>query len=429
MRIDTDGLDQVLEVPHEPGMVAHVEEYADSNGAKLWFWDSSDAEATEPLFPALVRTPLSWFPDIGAGAGERMLFALTVLARDAEFFPDENALANHAELGRFASRCIIPVGLFVENDEAARPTLLVIGEILTTEKARNGITGEDFWVLQVSSLGGELTVALPLEAMEEDCVGQIVAVQGMASGNFPDLIPEPISEKRDGGDSGEEGKFELKDVEVESRLRELVIEFYDSPEFEAYFSDIHVDSFTRKLCLVFGIFMKAARQMPKLRGRATPKLAARYRSVARNAPIVMARIVMANTMLLYDGKSSPALVVVGFGEGAEEAMDRAREVLSRVHFGRAETEEERELAKLIEDEEYCFGRRRRLPNWLVGDTEVYAADLWVPGTAAHGDGLVAEVIVCFAEPGIDGLTAALPSELVTRAIQSAKGPPPLPPRE
>ena len=143
-------------------------------------------------------------------------------------------------------------------------------------------------------------------------------------------------------------------------------------------------------------------------------------------------------------QSSPALVVVAFGEGADEAMMKARKVLSRIHFGETENEQEEALAAEIEDETYWFGRRRRLPEWLVGEVEAYAADLWVPGSAAHDKGLFSEVLVCLAEPGIDGLTAAIPAALVDKALgierepdppktppplPSKKTPPPIPPQD
>jgi hypothetical protein len=50
-------------------------------------------------------------------------------------------------------------------------------------------------------------------------------------------------------------------------------------------------------------------------------------------------------------------------------------ILARVHFDRPKTPQEAALAATIEDEEYHFGRRRRLPSWLVGNIEAYAAGL------------------------------------------------------
>ncbi len=294
----------------------------------------------------------------------------------------------------------------------------MIGEVSSCLKHRNELTDDEFITLRVESLGGSLSVALPVEAVQTDVKGWIVVVEGLATGTFPISIPEPKPD-------ADCGRPSIDSEQMETELRRLLVEFFDSPAFKSYFEDIHVDGFTRFLCLVFGIFFRAARVMPKQRGKATAKLADHYRRAARKAPIVMARIVMANTLLLNEGKASPALVVIAFGEGADQAMDRARTVLSRIHFGTPTEERERALAAQIEDETYMFGKRRRLPEWLVGEVEAYAADLWVPAAAVAGGELFGEWLPCLAEPGPHGLTTAIPIELVTRAINRVSGPPPV----
>ena len=207
---------------------------------------------------------------------------------------------------------------------------------------------------------------------------------------------------------------------MEDEIRNGCSKFFASEGFEDYFHDIHVDSITKKLSKVFGIISKTARHMPKIRGLATEELAEHYRKVAASGSVILARIVMANSMVLYKGMSSPALVVIGFGDQAEEILDEARSVLSRVHFGNTENDQEKELAALIEDEDYQFGRRRRLPHWLVGDVEVYAADIFIPKKAVFHDALHSEVLVCLAEPGPDGLTFAVPADIVQEALSKAK---------
>ena len=420
-RISDEGFDQVLEVPDEPGMLAHVEAIAGSDLLRVWFRDATCPEETEPIFPALVRSPSPWFPGAVTPGTDPQPFALTLLGREAGFFPDQASLNAHPDFAKFASKAIIPSGLFVTGDEQPRAALYVIGEVSSCVRNRNELTDDEFITLRVESLGGSLTVALPVEAVQTDVTGWIIVVEGLATGPFPASIPDPMP-------AVDPGRPAIDPDRVESELRRLTVEYFNGPGFDAYFNDIHVDGFTRFLCLVFGIFSKAARAMPKQRGKATKKLSARYRKAAKSAPIVMARLVMANTLLLHEGKASPALVVVAVGEGADDAMDHARRILARIHFNPPADERERILAKEIEDETYRFGKRRRLPEWLVGNVEAYAADLWVPAAAVAGGELFGEWLPCLAEPGPNGLTAAIPTELVTRAINRVSGPPPVPPK-
>jgi hypothetical protein len=199
-------------------------------------------------------------------------------------------------------------------------------------------------------------------------------------------------------------------------LRQDCLDWIHTQDFMDYFWNMHPRLVSRTLAGVFGLFRKEFRGYGKKAGKSTPELMARYRKAVRSAPIVFSHIVMANTSVLYEGISSPALVVIGCGPYSDEAMGHAAEVLARIHFGVATTREEEFLAKEIEDEEYVFGKRRLLPKWLVGDIEAYAADLWVPGEAAHKDGLRSNILPCFAEPGLDGLTFAIPRAFIERSI-------------
>ncbi|MEM6279651.1 MAG: hypothetical protein AAF733_09240 [Verrucomicrobiota bacterium] len=209
------------------------------------------------------------------------------------------------------------------------------------------------------------------------------------------------------------------------RLRQICLEWIETQDFMDYFWDMHPRGFFRSIVAVMSLFRKDLRGYAERKGKSSPELMARYRKAVQSAPIVFAEIVMANTAVLYEGSSSPALVVVASGPGSEEAMSRASSVLARIHFGGGSTPEEEALAATIEDEEYHFGKRRLLPEWLVGDIEAYAADLWVPGAAATPEGLTSNVLPCFAEPGINGLTFAIPRNFVQESIRRV-APPPIP---
>lgn len=227
--------------------------------------------------------------------------------------------------------------------------------------------------------------------------------------------------------------LEARNEATEARIRELTLAFMKTEEFSPMFAEIHPGKFEQRLLKGIGLFNKNIREVGKnlaeRRLLATPELRQRYVAMAETAPIVFAHIVMANTAAIESGTGSPALVVLAWGEHAFEVMGKARDSLSKVHFDMYENERERELAALIEDEEYHFGRRRPLPSWLVGDQEAYAADLWVSNAALDSERLRMEVVVCFAEQGPDGLTMAIPGRFIKQALDEMNpksGPPPLP---
>ncbi|MDF1753171.1 MAG: hypothetical protein P1U89_10385 [Verrucomicrobiales bacterium] len=206
-------------------------------------------------------------------------------------------------------------------------------------------------------------------------------------------------------------------------LRELCLEWIHTKDFMNYFWSMHPTTMTLVPLAVVGLFRKELRGAGTRMGKSSPELMANYRNAVRKAPVVFSQIVMANTAVIYEGISSPALVVVASGPGADEIMVHAAGVLARVHFGDVNTRDEEVLAKSIVDEEYRFGQRRRLPEWLVGSIEAYAADLWVPGEVAHEGGLHSNTLPCFAEPGPEGLTFAIPRTFIEKSIRRTTPPP------
>jgi len=237
-----------------------------------------------------------------------------------------------------------------------------------------------------------------------------------------------------GMDSGsEEPTAEFDSGAVEARIRELTLGFMRSDEFSTMFSEIHPGKLQVNIVKGMGLFNKGIREvagsLAARRKLSSPELKARYVRMAETAPIVFAHIVMANTAAIKDGQPAPALVVLAWGENGMELMAEAREILGKVHFGLQESERERQLAELIEDEEYHFGRRRPLPSWLAADQEAYAADLWISTEALDNERLRMEVIVCFGETGHEGMTMAIPGRFVQQAIREndpSRQPPPLP---
>ena len=120
-RISSEGMAQVLESNPMPGMVCHLESFEEDNRAKLWMWDPQDPDAQEPVMPLCVRTPLAWFPGNAGGFDRQFSVAITLLARDAEFFDDEAALKSHPALGKFAPMSVIPTGLLDAESGDVKP--------------------------------------------------------------------------------------------------------------------------------------------------------------------------------------------------------------------------------------------------------------------------------------------------------------------
>ena len=424
--IGSDGFEQIMESNPMPGMIAHIEAFEDGDSAKAWFWDraATNPDTDQPLFPALVRTPHGWFNDSEKLINQQLAASLSVIAYQPKFFDSEADLKADADLGEFAAASFIPTGLFTDkdaNNAAVRPIGLVVGTVLLAVRSENKLSNDHFHALRVRTLGGECWVNLPDSAIpaDQDVTRKIIVAQGQLTLTFPEQLPAPIA------DTASSYRNDLQTAEVEQKLRDLCIDFFsDNEKRKPFLEDIHFTKGVARVAKGAGVVIKGAKGVVENRQILTDELQERYRQAAHHAPIVFAHIVMANTMILHEGKSSPALVVIAFGEGADEAMMKAREVLSRIHFGEPRSEQEQQLAAQIEDEEYRFGKRRRLPVWLVGDVEAYAADLWIPGDAAFEDGLITEVLPCLAERGEDGLTSTIPTNLILRAL----GRPPLIPK-
>ena len=425
-----DGSRPFLEGNPLAGVLASVEAI-NSSTLRLQLHGSEGEE----LYPVLVRSPHCRLEPPLAVDGQIRPFCISLIPSQFSLFDSVEELKEHPDLGQMAATAAIPTGLF--GDQEA-PEVMITGSVIWAELTTNDFTDDRFWTLRVDTYGGEYWVCLPREAIDGDPTGKIAAAAGMVTGSFPDLMPDPLPKEEDNPD--EPG---LDNEAVEARIRELTQEFLSSTEFDSFYYDLHFTKGMERLAKGVSMFQKGGsraevKEALRNRGTATPQLMEHYKHTMTHAPIVFAHIVMANTMLLEEGQSSPALVVIAFGPDAFEVMAKARGILSRVHFGDVSNQQEQELADLIEDENYVFGRRRPLPEWLVGNTEAYAADLWIPSMAVHGDHLRIEVALCYAEPGPQGLTAAIPAALVEKALNeqrkvtppplpTSSGPPPLPP--
>lgn len=423
-----EDFEPVLECGGEPGMTAFLTEVPRGKLTKAWLVDRGDPSRTGCL-PLVFDSP-HYLLGSAPAANEPGPLSLTMLATQCFLFDSAEALAAHPRTAGWPVPEFAPTGLFDDaGNESAHPTCsaFLTGTVLEAVKADNHFCNAKFWALRVKTQYGEAWVCLPVEAVDRDPRNRVIAAMGRMSGSFPNAIPE--GSKREAIDPGKGFDNEA----TEARIRELTLAFMRTEAFSLMFFEIHPGKLEQRVLKGVGLFNRNLREIGKnlaeRRHLASPELRQRYIAMAETAPIVFAHIVMANTAAIEEGTASPALVVLAWGERAIEVMGKARDVLSKVHFDMHENERERELAALIEDEEYHFGRRRPLPSWLVGDQEAYAADLWVSKEALDRERLRLEVLICFAEQGPDGLTMAIPGRFIKQALDEMNpksGPPPLP---
>lgn len=422
----------VLEGAAPAGMAGFCNETQAGPRVIAYIVDRMDQNGSDPI-PVCFSSPhhmLGTPPPVD----ELFPLALSMLAEACLIFNTPEELAAHPNTNGWPTPAFAPVGLIdIESGEMRpEPTThaFLTGKVFLSSKEENSLTGSHFWSLDVRTLYGDITVCLPIEALDADPVDKVIAVSGLMSGSVPHIIPEPITEEED------EERTPIDNERAEARIRELLNEYMSNGDFEMTYYEIHPSKLAKRLASGVGLFNKdirdAAKTFDERRQLATPELRQRYTHAAATAPIVFAHIVMANTMAIENGQPSPALVVLAWGERGMETMAKVRTTLSRIHFDIPENEAEEQLAAEIADEEYYFGRRRRMPDWLTDGEECYAADLWLSAEALDEERLQMEIVLCIAEPGPNGLTMALPGKIIKQALNEARSstakPPPLPPR-
>ncbi|MBK1854739.1 hypothetical protein JO972_07200 [Verrucomicrobiaceae bacterium 5K15] len=429
MNFNDGSVSTILEVGNIPGMVATVDQLLEKKEALITVVDIHDTSPEVRACPFRIQCPQTWLGSLPP-TDEQLPVSLTLTAQDAQFFINEEALAADAQLADYGSHFFCPSQL--EDDLPTQANAFVIGKILLAIHTENDLTEGKFWALRVRTFAGEIWVALPDDAVHGDPHGQFIVAQGVLSGTFPDCLPEPnTATEEEGG---------LDTALLEERVRELTGAYFQSPEANSYFYEIHPDPIALKVSKGIGLvnksFREAAKSMPVKRVLDSPEIRNRYQQAATAAELVMAPVVIANNQILEGSSGGPALVVIGFGEDSAlfTTLKDAQEILTKAHLEGPENAQEQELATLIEDEEYHFGRRRPLPAWLVGNIEAYAVDLWIPKQSIELETLMMEIVFCLAERGPNGLTFAVPAVAINQAMdeqnnarEASSTPPPLPP--
>lgn len=388
----------------------------------------------EELYHVLVASPHFWFSDAVSRGMLEGRASLVMIASAARLYATSLEMADDQSLGGISSMGFVPSGLFPEEGNPPTTDAFLTGRVIHAEKRTNGLCSSRFHVLRVETLGGEVTVALANEPGFEVKAGEWIAAGGTMYGTIPSVLDNIEAIRRPANEAPAE---DSEQVWLE-RLRDLCVAYFNGSAFTPYFESLHIDpkvaGAAKAISWVMAGRGRQLRGALENRGKATPELRRRYAEMARSAPIVSAPIVMANSILREPGNSAPALVLVCIDESRTTDLFRIHSEFKRILFGYPENDVERSLQDEFEDEEYVFGRRRRIPEEIAGDLEVYAADLQIEKSALGPDGLLADVLFCLAEPGPDGLTILIPSELVKRAMSPlavppplSKGPPPLPP--
>jgi uncharacterized protein YegJ (DUF2314 family) len=140
-----------------------------------------------------------------------------------------------------------------------------------------------------------------------------------------------------------------------------------------------------------------------------------YDAIAANGRFVVAYVVIANKLLMRDGKDdAPCLAVISFDEsvGHDQLFDIAT-TISSVKGQEPVEPALKVAAEMVNNEEYVPFKRTQVPIELTGGKVVYAVHLMLFRQHLIGGKLIMPAISCLAEPGDVGKIIQLPLEIVT----------------
>ncbi|MEM1059490.1 MAG: hypothetical protein AAGK14_09605 [Verrucomicrobiota bacterium] len=227
-------------------------------------------------------------------------------------------------------------------------------------------------------------------------------------------------------------------------VRDRAAAYFASEEFEDYYDKLHAPlwlllpvAFIAPLTIVGWSVGMAAWKKLRHGDYQSSRLRERYARLGREGKCFMAHVVIANQILKYEEKASaPALVIGNLDDLGVNRIMEMRGFLADLALIGAEKPEHAATAKLLEDVDYTFQRRRRIPPEIAGDLEVFAFDLEIIGKYLPTATLKIEIIPCLAEPGNRGLICMIPAHLFPSANastpqgaakpSSTAGPPPVP---
>lgn len=203
------------------------------------------------------------------------------------------------------------------------------------------------------------------------------------------------------------------------RIRRVYGEYLKSATFNADFEELHPG----RGWMMAGIVLAVLVLRPKLALRgwrgavrrefASAKVRREYAELAETGVPIVTYAGMFNSSLRGgDDGIAPALVVGSFnGDLREEEIKKFALIAGTAAF-MAETPAEKELARLLRDDDYLHRRRRVLPPALTDSREVIAFDILISGDHLPDDRLRTPRIVCLADPNPGGIIVALPGNLL-----------------
>lgn len=213
-------------------------------------------------------------------------------------------------------------------------------------------------------------------------------------------------------------------------LRQDVVRWIRSKDFESYFDDLHVKPSALGLASL-GCLLKPGRFSPSSilrgaqdRGVATGGLRRRYCDLAQAGQVVMTYTYMANTALTSgEAAYAPALLVAG-ADGTEEAekyvwhiMQKLVEITERP----PSTPEEQNIQAMLADEEFRVFRVRTLPLGFTENYPIYAFDTMLHRSAVAGGELQSmPCIGCIVHPQMQPAILPIPFALIAPYLRTSE---------
>lgn len=223
--------------------------------------------------------------------------------------------------------------------------------------------------------------------------------------------------------------------EQREALRQDVLRWIQSKDFDGYFGELHLTPGTLGMASL-GCLMKPGRINPaalirgaRHRGVATGALRKHYQELAETGQVVLADTWMANSGLTAgEVLCAPALLIAG-ADGTVEADNYVLHItqkLAELSERPPATEEEREILSMLDDEEYHLFRVRTLPLGFTENYPVYLFDTMLHRSAVPGGELQAmPLIVCLVDPQMQPAILPIPCSMVAPYYRSSPPSPPV----
>lgn len=192
-------------------------------------------------------------------------------------------------------------------------------------------------------------------------------------------------------------------TEQREALRQDVLRWIQSKEFDSYLGDLHPGAATQA-----SFFRRAL-------GMATNGLRQRYLELAQSGQVVRANIWMANSGLVSgEVNCAPALLIAG-ADGTDEADNFVVYIATKLVETemRPRTSDELEVRSMLGDEEFNLFRVRTLPLSVTDNYPVHLFDTMLHSSVVAG-GEMGEMplVACLVHPQMEPPILPIPSAMV-----------------